>query len=241
VAQHNQCELCLKHINLKGGQCFLAARNGSPPPCGEHGCRQFHHPVLHSQMRGFGGGLNPSWSQMEQQASMVEQQDQESKEDVDIGDMHVQDHVTFSSGYPFNENGETFPIFSGNKATAPPAVEKIFENSKDDEKLIEAFKNCTLKESDSKSMQSRVSSGPFVSARTGSDDCGSGFNTESYKSANFYDADEELENYAASSENIIMLGHTVTLGNKNINLCYDSGAAFSVIHESAADPMYISE
>jgi hypothetical protein len=191
-------------------------------------------------MRGFGGGLNPSWPQVEQQASMAEQQD---KEDVDNGDMHVQNHATISSGDLVSKNGETFPIFSSNEATAPPAVEKIFANSKNDEnveKLIEAFKNCTLKESDSKSMQSGVSSDPPI---FGSDDCtsGSGSDTDHIKVLIFYDTDEELENCAVNSENIVMLGRTITLNDNNIRLCYDSGAAFSVKHESDAAPTHISE
>jgi hypothetical protein len=147
---------------------------------------------------------------------------------VDIGDMHVGDHTAYSSGDLLSKNGETFPIFSGNEVIAPAlAPEKIF--SKTDEnikKLIEDFKNCTLNESDAKSMQSKVSSDPHISARTGSDDCGSGSYTESYKSADFYDTDEELGNVAASSENIVMLGHTVTIGNKNVSLCNETGAAF---------------
>jgi hypothetical protein len=54
------------------------------------------YPVLHNQMQGgHGGGIFPNWQKEKQQASMVKQQ---SKEDVDIGEMHVQGPFTFSSG-----------------------------------------------------------------------------------------------------------------------------------------------
>jgi hypothetical protein len=233
VSQHKYCELCLKHVAREGGRCFMSEKNGGPAPCGESGCPLLHHPVLLNQVQGgHGGGVFPHWQMwqvVKRQASMVEQQ---SKEDVGIGDMHAQDNVTFSSsGHPIGKNGETIPIFSGKKVTAPALAPK--DN---------AAENCALNANCEKSMQSKASSDPHISARTGSDEYGSGSDTESYKSADFYDTDEELGNIAASSEsNIVMLGHTVSIGNKNVNLCYDSGAAFSVIHENVADPMYICE
>jgi hypothetical protein len=172
---------------------------------------------------GHGGGVFPHW-----QASMVEQQ---SKEDVGIGDIHAQDNVTFSSGDLSRKNGETFPIFSGKKVTAPALAPKTI-----------AAENCALNANCKKSMQSKASSDPHISTRTGSDDYGSGSDTESYKNADFHDTDEEPGNYAASSEiDIVMLGHTISIGNKNIKLCYDSGAAPSVIHKSIAAPMHTSE
>jgi hypothetical protein len=95
----------------------MAKKNGGPAPCGEHGCPLLHHPVLHNQMQGgHGGGIFPNWQKEKQQASMVKQQ---SKEDADIGEMHVQGPFTFSSGDLSRKNGETFPIFSGKKVTAP--------------------------------------------------------------------------------------------------------------------------
>jgi hypothetical protein len=60
---------------------------------------------------GHGGGIFPSWPKEEQQASTVEQQDKESKEDVGIGDVHAQDNVTFSNyNYPWNLISISFPL-----------------------------------------------------------------------------------------------------------------------------------
>jgi hypothetical protein len=102
VSQHKYCELCLKNVAREGSRCFMSEKNGGPAPCGESGCPLLHHPVLHNQVHGgHGGGVFSHW-----QASMVEQQ---SKEDVGIGDMHAQDNVTFSSGDLSRKNGETSP------------------------------------------------------------------------------------------------------------------------------------
>jgi hypothetical protein len=240
VNQYKYCELCLKHVAREGGRCFMSEKQGGPTPCGESGCLLLHHPVLHSQVQGGrGGGVFPHWwyeqrrqaTTVEQQATTVEQQattvEQQGKEDVGIGDMHAQDNVTFSSGDTSRKNDENFPIFSSKEVTATALAPNASTA-----KTFTSNANCE------KSMQSEASSDPHISARTGSDGSGSGSDTESYKSADFYDTDEELGNVAVaagSENNIVVLGHTVSIGNKKVNLCYDSGAAFSVTHESVAD------
>jgi hypothetical protein len=54
----------------------------------------------------------------------------ECKEDVEIGDLHVQDNSTFSSVEPLNKNGEIVSIFVNSEATAPAALalKQISEN-----------------------------------------------------------------------------------------------------------------
>jgi hypothetical protein len=212
VNQYKYCELCLKHVAREGGYCFISEKNGGPAPCGESGCPLMHHPVLHNQVQGgHGGKVCPHWHRWyvpKQQATAVEQQD---KEDVGIGDMHAQDNVTFSSGDTSRKNGENFPIFSGKEVTATALAPNA-----------STAKTFTPNANREKSTQSEASSDPHISARPGSNDCGSGSDTESCKNADFHDTDEQPGNCAASSEiNIVMLGHTVSIGNKNIKLCYD--------------------
>jgi hypothetical protein len=72
------------------------------------------------------------------------------------------------------------------------------------------------------SMQSEASNGAHISACTGSDACGSGSDTESYASADLYDTDEELGNVAAATDSeasTVMLGHTVSIGDKKVKMC----------------------
>jgi hypothetical protein len=74
-----------------------------------------------------------------------------------------------------------------------------------------------------------VNSEPLISANeSGSDESSS--DNDSYASADYFDTDDELNNIAGGSEKIVTLGHTVALNDVKINLCYDSGAAFSLIH-----------
>jgi hypothetical protein len=47
VAQSNTCEFCLKHG--KQVPCWVVQKPGGAPPCGENGCVEIHHPLLHEQ------------------------------------------------------------------------------------------------------------------------------------------------------------------------------------------------
>jgi hypothetical protein len=53
VSTNNFCELCLKHFKSSAFPCKLEKAAGGPPPCGEGGCTQFHHPDLHMQQAGW--------------------------------------------------------------------------------------------------------------------------------------------------------------------------------------------
>jgi hypothetical protein len=55
VTSQNFCELCLKHFKSGAFPCKLEKAPGGPPPCGEGGCTQFHHPDLHVQRAGWTG------------------------------------------------------------------------------------------------------------------------------------------------------------------------------------------
>jgi hypothetical protein len=55
VSTNNFFELCLKHFKSNAFPCKLEKAAGGPPPCGEGGCTQFHHPDLHVQRAGWAG------------------------------------------------------------------------------------------------------------------------------------------------------------------------------------------
>jgi hypothetical protein len=62
-----------------------------------------------------------------------------------------------------------------------------------------------------------------------------------FSNADYYGTDYDLDNIAGSSVKILMLRNTVAINNGKVYVCYDSSSAFTVIHESIAAPMNISE
>jgi hypothetical protein len=45
----------------------------------------------------------------------------------------------------------------------------------------------------------------------------------------YYDSDNEFDNMAQDLDKIVMICHSVTIQDEKINVCYDYGAAFSVL------------
>jgi hypothetical protein len=58
---------------------------------------------------------------------------------------------------------------------------------------------------------------------------------EIFEDANYYDSDSEFINMAQDLDKIIMLCQTVTIQNEKVNVCYDYGAAFSMLNEKKAE------
>jgi hypothetical protein len=106
VAQSNTCEICLKHG--KQVACWALQKPGGALPCGESGCVEVHHPLLHEQ-RVWHGLQGTLWVDVEpEEEQLVEETMVE--QDVSVGELHTQDHTAISSVEPINENGEIVPF-----------------------------------------------------------------------------------------------------------------------------------
>jgi hypothetical protein len=58
---------------------------------------------------------------------------------------------------------------------------------------------------------------------------------EIFEDANYYDSDSEFSNTAQDLNKLVMLCQTVSIQNENVNICYDYGAAFSMLKEKKAN------
>jgi hypothetical protein len=56
-----------------------------------------------------------------------------------------------------------------------------------------------------------------------------------YEDANYYDSDSENINMAHDLNKIIMICQTISIKDKKVNVCFDYGAAFSMLSEKKAE------
>jgi hypothetical protein len=250
VAQSNTCEICLKHG--KQVPCWIAQKPSGALPCGENGCVEIHHPLLHEQ-RGWHGLQGTLWENVKPEEvqllgeTMVEQ-------DVSVGELHTQDHTAFSSVEPINENGEIVPFLLIDGSAPSSIFEKkmINENvesfsiEENDENVESKIVKTEIEENEKSNNDSEESSKPNVVDAVGSGAvciAGAGAETddesdsedEIFEDAYYYDSDSEYINTAQDLDKIVMLCQTVTIQKENVNVCYDYGAAFSMLNEKKAN------
>jgi hypothetical protein len=84
VAQSNTCKVCLDHG--KQVACWVSQKPGGAPSCGENGCVQIHHPLLHEH-RGWLGLQGTLWEDVEPEEEQLEETMVE--QDVIIGELHT--------------------------------------------------------------------------------------------------------------------------------------------------------
>jgi hypothetical protein len=242
VAKNNTCEICLGHN--RNSQCKATQKPGGAPPCGENGCVEIHSPLLHEQ-RAYHGISGTLWGVKEPEEEQLEKTMVE--QDVSVGELHTQDHVDFSSVEHVSKNGEIVPFLFIDCSTSSSGLEKnknvkknnanmkcfsIVENVENDENEIVKTEN--IKEEKEPDVVDAVGCGAVFIGGAGvenenvSDD-------DVYEDANYYDSDSEYVNTAHDLNKTIMICQTVCIKDKKVNVCFDYGAAFSMLDGKKAE------
>jgi hypothetical protein len=224
VAQSNNCEICLKHN--RQFPCYATQKPGGSLPCGENGCVEIHNPLLHEQ-RGWHGISGTLWEDKELEEDQLEETMVE--QDVSVGELHTQDHVTFSSVEHDNKNSEIVPLLLiDGSASSSEFIKK--ENVESDENEIVKTE---IKEKKEPDVVDAVNTGGAEAVVKNEDDSDS--DDDIYEDANYYDSDSEYVNTAHDLDKTIIFCQTVCIKDKKVNVCFDYGAAFSMLNEKKAE------
>jgi hypothetical protein len=102
----------------------------------------------------------------------------------------------------------------------------IEENVENDENEIAKTEN--INEEKEPNVVDAVGCGAGVENEDDSDD-------DVYEDADYYDSDSEYVNTAHDLDKTIMICQTVCIKDKKVNVCFDYGAAFSMLDEKKAE------
>jgi hypothetical protein len=204
---------------------------------------EIHSPLLHEQ-RGWHGISGTLWEDKEPKEEQLEETMVE--QDVSVAELHTQDHVAFSSVELSNKNGEivSFLLIDGSAPSFDFKKKVIDENvrcfsiEENDENEIVKTENEKSNEnsegSNKPDVVNAVGSAAVYTVGAGVEiDDESDSEDEVYEDANYYDS--EYVNTAQDLDKIVMLCQTVTVQNTSVNVCYDYGAAFSMLNEKKAE------
>jgi hypothetical protein len=162
--------------------------------------------------------------------------------------LHTQDPIAYSSVEHSNENGEIVPfLLIDGSAPSFDFDEKvniknenircfsIEENVENDENEIVKTESEERKEPD---VVDAVGCGAVNTGEAGAgveNDNESDSDDDIYEDANYYDSDSDYINTAQDLNKTIMICQTVSIQDKKVNVCFDYGAAFSMLSEKKAE------
>jgi hypothetical protein len=149
----------LKHFKSSAFPCKLEKAAGGPPPCGEGGCTQFHHPDLHMQRAGWAGvhGAVFTITKEDGEEYNLLAFDDFSREPVEeikkgTGDLRACGPSFFISMDSFINHGEDVPMLD----TLCPSVNAIAVNKIDQTEIIESKENVHANANEKKSVEFEI-------------------------------------------------------------------------------------
>jgi hypothetical protein len=252
VSTHNFCELCLKHFKSNAFPCKLEKAAGGPPPCGEGGCTQFHHPDLHVQRAGWAGvhGAVFTIAKGDDEELDLLAPDDFSRESVDgeikqgTGDLHACGPSTFLSVDFFIKYGEAVPM----RDTLCDSVNAIAVNEIDQIENVKIKENvhANANSNEKKSVEIEIDlENKMIKSSTTNESIAAEhdfiINTEPLDTVNPIDVAEPVDTGDSDAkidsldQNVINLCQTISCNDTTLNIGYDSGATVTLVSKKVAE------
>jgi hypothetical protein len=251
VSTNNFCELCLKHFKSNAFPCKLEKAAGGPPPCGEGGCTQFHHPDLHVQHAGWAGvhGAVFTIAKGDDEKLNLLALDNFSRESVEgeikrgTGNLHACGPSTFLSVDSFIKHGEDVPM----RDTLCASVNAIAVNKIDQTEIIKSKENVHVNANtnEKKSVEIEIDlKKEMIKSSTTNESIAAEqdfiINAEPLDTVNPIDIAEPVntgdsdEKIDSLDQNVINLCQTISCNDTTLNIRYDSGATVTLVSEKVA-------
>ena len=217
VKSKEWCDHCLKHSVSNGKKCFLKSNPGGGRPCGQEGCVEMHHPLLHRQTvraannMAWGVSKEPANQQEDVEVLELEEEGQEKKPAIGEGELRPEEG-------PLEAGGEEQPI----KKEIQEIILVEDESEGEDQEELDAF---TFEDDNNKSggfVPSKKRSYPFVNTSIAEPSEHKDISCSS-------EGKRPMGKHVGRVKRIVpMLEEVEVMGHKAVVL-YDTGSALSLV------------